>query len=141
MAPLPLVHALAVFLWFGVVGAEVAIELRGRDVEGMRRAAIDHYWIDAIVEVPLLALLLATGAWLTVRAWPLTTAQVAMVVFGSAAVAANVACVFFVVARHRALHDEARVRLNRRRVFACAVAGGPFGLAAAVIGLRWMLSR
>lgn len=140
MTPLPLVHALAVFSWFGVVGAEVTIELRGRDTEGMRRAAVDHYWIDAVVELPLLALVLATGAWLTERAWPLTAAQVAMVACGTAAVAANVVCVAFVVARHRALHDEALLRLNRRRVFACALAGGPFGLAAAIIGLRWMLA-
>ena len=139
MAPLALVHVVAVFLWFGVVAAEVAVELRGRDVEGMRRAAVDHYWIDATVELPLLAVVMATGAWLTARAWPLAPAQVAMVACGTAAVAANVACVAFVFARHRAVEDAALVRVNRRRIFACAIAGGPFGLAAAVIGLKWML--
>lgn len=139
MAPLALVHAVAVFLWFGVVGAEVAIELRGHDTEGMRRAALDHYWIDAVVELPLLAIVLATGALLTARAWPLAPAQVAMVVCGTAAVAANVVCVAFVFARRAAIEDARLLRLNRSRVFACAIAGGPFGLAAAIIGLRWML--
>jgi hypothetical protein len=137
---LALVHTVAVFVWFGVVAAEVSIELRARDDDGMRRAAADHYWIDALVEVPLLAIVLASGLLLTVRAWPLDSARAAMVTCGLLAVAANVACVGFVIARRRGVDDASVVRLNRRRIFACAIAGAPFGLLAAIIGLRWMLA-
>ncbi len=137
--PLALLHVVAVFVWFGVVAAEVSIELRARDDDGMRRAASEHYWIDAVVEVPLLALVLGTGLLLTARAWPLDAMRVAMVVTGTVAVAANVACVGFVVARERGKADPTALRLNRRRVFACGILGAPFGLAAAAIGLRWML--
>jgi hypothetical protein len=141
LSSVSLIHVVAVFVWFGVVAAEVSIELRARDDQDMRRAAVDHYWIDALVEAPLLAIVLATGAWLTVLAWPLTAAQATMAGCGTAAIAANVACVGFVVARHRARDDATIVRLNRRRVFTCAIVGGPFGLASAWIGLSWMLAR
>jgi hypothetical protein len=140
MPPLALVHVVAVFLWFGVVAAEVSIELRGRDDEGMRRAAAEHYWIDALIEGPILAVVAGSGLLLTARAWPLDAAHWAMVMCGTAAVAANVACIGFVVARQRGTHDMTVVRLNRKRVFACAIAGSPFGLVAAAIGIRWMLA-
>lgn len=139
MGLLSLVHVVAVLVWFGVVAAEVSLELRARDDEAMRRAASEHYWIDAVIEVPLLVLVLGTGLMLTARAWPLDGMHLVMVVSGTIAVAANVACVGFVIARERGKTDAAVLRLNRRRVFACAILGAPFGLAAAAVGLRWML--
>ncbi len=139
MGPLVLAHVVSVFLWFGVVAAETTIELRARDVAALRGAAEDHYWIDLLVEVPLLAVVLVTGAWLAARAWPLGGGLTAMVVCGTAAIAANLACVAFVFARRRAGADPDALHLNRRRIFACAAVGAPFGLVAAIVGLARML--
>jgi hypothetical protein len=137
--PLALTHVIAVFLWFGVIAAEVTIELRAREPTALREVAEDHFWIDAVVEVPLLCIVLGTGLLLSARASPLTGGLIAMVVCGTLAVAANVACVGFVFARRRSRADLEALRAHRRRIFACAIVGAPFGLVATIVGLSRML--
>ncbi len=136
MDPLHLAHLVLLATWGGVVVAETALELAGDDDATLGHVARVHYRIDLFAELPLLAAVLATGAWLTARVWPPTPLHWAKIGCGLAAVAINLACVVFVVQRRRAVDDPARMRRLHRRI-RWAGAGIPFALAAAWLGLAY----
>jgi hypothetical protein len=134
MDALPLAHLIAVASWGGLVLAETVLELGARTEDERRHVARTHFWIDMTVELPLLAAVLATGAMLVSRAWPLTPILMVKVVCGLVAVAANLACVAAVIARHRRRDDAKEVRRWSGRVLLSGAAV-PVGLAAAGLGL------
>lgn len=128
------VHLLAVALWGGVVTAEVVLELVARSVAERAFVARVHFWIDLLVEIPLLVLVLASGVVLVVRAGELSAAMLAKIGCALVAIAFNADCVRWVVRRFVARADDSAVdRLTRRIRF--SIAGLPFGLVAFVIGL------
>jgi hypothetical protein len=126
-------HLLTLATWGGLVLAEVVLELGARSPESQREAARVHFWLDMLVEAPLLVLVLATGAALAARACPLTPWHYAKIACGLAAVGANLACVVAVVARYKRREDAVAMKRWRLRVLSSG-AGIPFALAAAAIG-------
>jgi hypothetical protein len=67
---LHLCHLIVLCLWGGVVLAESVMELAAADEGGRASAARVHFWIDVVVELPLIAGVLVTGALLASRSWP-----------------------------------------------------------------------
>ncbi len=130
-------HLVVLSAWAGLVGAETVLEVTGR-----RRAALGeavarfHYWIDVLVELPLLAGVLVTGAVLLSEA-RLDALLWVKVGAGLGAVAANGACAVAVIARQRLARSgasEAALAPLTRRVFRTAIVGGPLALVALWLG-------
>src|SRR5512138_2558572 len=57
-------------MWTGLVAAEVILEWTCREGAAARTAAVVHYWLDLLVEAPLVLAVAATGAVLLAGAWP-----------------------------------------------------------------------
>jgi hypothetical protein len=139
MEPLHVLHLVLVSLWGGVVLAETVLELCGGGDEAARRTvARVHYWNDLLVEIPLLVAVLATGAVLAARAWPLTWLHWVKIGAALVAVATNLYASAMVVARHRAGGDAAAIRRYTTRIRLSGV-GVPFAVVAAYIGVSYFL--
>jgi hypothetical protein len=136
MERLHLAHLVVICAWGGLVMGEVLLELSARDSSAQAHAARVHFWIDLVIELPLLISVLVTGTILTVRAWPLTPLHLVKLAFASAAIAFNLACVVLVVIRHRLRADE-RVVARYSRLVRLAGLGIPFAAAAGVIGIGY----
>jgi hypothetical protein len=134
--PLHVAHLICLALWGGVVLVEVLIELQARDEAGRALAAELHYRIDLLLELPLIVLVLVTGAALLARRWPPT--GLLSVKLGAAliAIGVNLYCATAVVARRRQIADAEAVLTLSRRVRASAV-GFPFAALAAALGLAF----
>jgi hypothetical protein len=128
---------MALGLWGGLVAAEMVVELRSRTPEEMRHAAALHYWIDVLLELPLLAAVLVTGAVLVASAWPLTPLHWVKVGAGLLAIAANLWCVGHVLRRNRTASDAAALARHARWVRVTAAFGLPFGAIALYLGLAY----
>jgi hypothetical protein len=128
---LHLAHLVLLSMWAGIVVAETVVEVVGR--RHVEAAALMHYWIDLLLELPVIAGVLTTGTLLTLRAWPLSTLHQLKIAAGLIAVGANLYCAVAVVQRRHA-RDMSRYRLRIQ----LSLAGAPFALAAAYIGLRFV---
>lgn len=140
MTSLPFAHVMVLGLWGGCVLVEVLLELVALNHEMLHKLMPElHYKIDVFIELPLLALVLATGFLLfnPARMTPLYALKVGA---GLWAVAANLYCVFVVIKRKKMADsgNAAEVDKYTRRVFASAAAGIPAGVAALCIGLYFM---
>ncbi|WP_374572649.1 hypothetical protein [Phenylobacterium sp.] len=97
------VHGLAVGVWLGCVLTEALFERallgKGRDYETVLAAL--HTRVDLLVELPAIALVLATGLPLVLAA-ALTPALAVKLGFAGLAIAANLYCVQLVFARDAA---------------------------------------
>jgi hypothetical protein len=134
MEPLHLTHLILISLWAGLVLGESVLELAAHDQAGRRQAAAIHYWMDVLIELPLLLAVLATGAWLAWRAWPLTPLHLFKIGAALVAVGLNLYCIGVVLVRYRRIDDDAAlVRLGRR--VRLSALGIPFAMVAAYIGL------
>ena len=129
------IHLLAVGMWTGLVAAEVILEWTCREGAAARTAAVVHYWLDILVEAPLVLAVAATGAALLAGAWPPAPVLAWKVAFGAVPIVSCVWSIILVVQRHRRLDDTAALATGRRRILLSAVAVGP-GLAALYLGLR-----
>ena len=143
IAPVALVHLTLLGLWGGVVAAEAVLELmpHQRQDAALHRATIRvHYWIDLLVELPLIVAVVGSGAALLLMAQAVTALHLLKVGCAGVAVAANLACIVMVLRRARSLRREDPEpllwRLSRRIKFS-AVVGIPFALAASGMGL-WL---
>ncbi len=134
MEPLRLAHLWALATWGGVVLAELIVEIAARDDAGHAQASRLHFWIDVLIEVPLLITIVATGSMLLGRTGGLSQALAVKLGCAFTALTLNAYCVFLVVLRHNAIADPAEVRRLSRRI-RWTGAGIPFGLAALWIGL------
>lgn len=133
---MPLLHFALLCAWGGVVLAEAVLEIASARAGQLGFAAVIHYWIDILVEAPLLAGVLATGSVLLARVWPPGPLLGVKVVAGLVAVAANAYCVGVVVVRHRHREDDAALERRSRRIRIVSPAVGvPAALIAAWIGL------
>ncbi len=101
----------------------------------MSWAAKVHYWLDVLLEAPLVLGVCVTGAMLLLRgAWPPGQTLWIKLIAGAIPV---VSCTYSIVAvlrRHRHLDDPAALTVGRRRVLVSALAVGP-GLVALYLGL------
>ncbi len=134
MEPWHAAHLVALALWGGFVAAEGIVELASRSAEEVRHAAKLHYWMDVLVEVPLLGAVLVTGSVLALRAWPLSSLLGVKIACGLVAVAANLWCVAHVIARHRRADDAELLRRHGQRVRLTATIGVPFAVVALYVG-------
>ncbi len=101
---MPLVHLMVLSLWGGVVATEAVIEIMPFRQKDLHPATIRlHYWIDLLVELPLVILVVVTGGTLLYLTEEITRLHVIKVVFGSAAVAVNFFCIVMVLRRARRL--------------------------------------
>ena len=129
---LPTLHLVLVSFWGGVVLAEFVIE-RAATIEN---AAKLHYWIDVLIEIPLLFGVAATGAVLAIRTWPPSPLLLVKMVSAVIAIGANLYCAAIVVARYRSIDRPEEMFRHHRRIQLTGLAV-PFGLVALVIGLRY----
>jgi len=134
-------HLILLCLWGGVVAAESVMELypfRRRDFH--EHSIRLHYWIDLLVELPLILGVVVSGSALVALAWPLSGLHFVKVLCALVAISANLVCVVLVVKRRRRLDsgvgEDELWRLTRRIVL-CAVAGMPCAAVAAGMGF-WL---
>jgi len=128
-------HFLLVAMWFGVVGAEVVLELLPLRRPELRGAAdVLHYHIDLFVELPLLLGVVATGL-LLLQGRALDVRLVVKLAGAALALGANFACVALVIARHRGRPELAGRRT--KLVYLTALSGFPGGLLALYLGFGY----
>lgn len=142
---LAMVHLMVLSLWGGVVATEAVIEVAPFRRPELHAAAIRfHYWIDLLVELPLVLAVIATGVTLALSVETLSSLHIVKILLGSAAVGVNLFCIFVVVKRGRWLeHGETEEPLWRasRVVLACFAAGLLAAAGAATLGFRFALER
>ena len=134
-------HLILLSLWGGVVAAEAVLELYPRHRPELHPATIHvHYWIDLLIELPLVLAVIATGITLAFLAWPLSSLHLLKIVGAAVAVSANLVCIVLVIRRGRSLRqgepEPALLDLSRR-IVRCAVVGMPFAVLAAGLGF-WL---
>jgi hypothetical protein len=140
-----MLHLIMLSLWGGVVASEAVIEVFPFRQRELHAATIRfHYWIDLLVELPLVLAVIATGTVLFISTDPVTPLHLLKVGFGGAAVAVNLFCIVVVVRRGRRLErdaDEGRLWRASRTVLMCFAAGLLCAAGAAVLGFRFALER
>jgi hypothetical protein len=134
MEPWHMAHLIALGLWGGLVAAEGVVELAPRSDVERRFAATLHYWMDLLIEIPVLAAVVLTGTVLVVHVWPLSPLLCLKVVAGLVAVGANAWCVVHVVRRKKRDEPDA-LRREGRLVRLTATVGLPFAAVALYLGL------
>jgi hypothetical protein len=142
---LAMIHLIMLSLWGGVVATEAVVEVYPFRKRELHDAAIRfHYWIDLLVELPLVLAVIATGAMLFFLTDPLTPLHYLKVVFGGAAVAVNLFCIVVVVKRGRGLADgveEEGLWRASRCVLTCFAVGLLCAAGAAILGFRFAIER
>jgi hypothetical protein len=144
MKALPMVNVVSMFhliflsLWGGVVATEAVLELYPYRRKILHEHSIRyHFWIDLLVELPLILAVLASGLTLAILAWPLSWLHFAKISFALIAITANLTCIVFVLQRKKLLDNkasEAELLASTRRIVMCAVVGMPFAALAAGAG-------
>ena len=132
-------HIIFLAFWAGLVAAESVMELIGRrNPEIENHVARIHFYIDMIFEGPVLLAVLITGGMM-VSQLPMTTLLAVKVAAGLTAVMANIVCLFFVVARKRALDtgaNEDKIKKLTTWIFVTPLPGFPAAALALLIGFR-----
>jgi hypothetical protein len=142
---LPVVHLVVLSLWGGVVATEAVIEIypfRHRDAHAATIRL--HYWIDLLVEAPLVLAVVVTGVSLFLVTDPITPLHVVKVGFAGAAVAVNIFCIAVVVRRGRRLDRDAEdgpLWRASRVVLACFAIGLTCAAVAASCGFKLAFAR
>jgi len=138
-------HLVVLSMWGGVVATEAVVELLPFRRRELHAATIRfHYWIDLLVELPLVLAVIGTGATLLVLTQSVTPLLMVKVSLGGAAVLVNLFCIIVVVRRGRGFErstDEASLWRASRTVLACFAVGLLCAAGAAVLGFRFALDR
>jgi len=138
-----LIHLVMLALWGGVVATEMVIEVLPFRHPDLHPAAIRfHFWIDLLVELPLVIAVAVTGSTLLFLVDEITVQHVVKIAFGCAAIAVNLFCIVVVVRRGCRLDTAEEPVLWRasRIVLVCFVAGLAFATVAATLGFRLQLT-
>ncbi len=128
-------HIIFLGLWALVLAAETFLELRADDRGRRRLTARVHYWLDIVIELPLLAGILVTGTLLAWRGSPLSDLHLLKIACGLIAITANLYCTKVVIRRYRRLHDKETLWQLGNRIRLIGFTALPFGLLAAALGL------
>jgi hypothetical protein len=140
-----LVHLVVLAMWGGVVATEAVVETTGhRRSELTGAASRFHYWIDLLVELPLVVAVIATGASLLWLVEDITDRHLVKLAFAASAVAVNVACIVVVLRRERGRRAGAPPEAQRaatRVVLACFAIGLACAAVAAVLGFSLGMAR
>ena len=136
-----IIHLLFLGLWGGVVATESVLELYPYRRKTLHSHSIRyHFWIDLLVELPLILGVVATGLTLTALAWPITITHLVKIICASSAITANLVCIVFVLRRKSSLEQgasENELWQSTRRIVLCAAFGLPFAACAAGLGF-WL---
>ncbi len=142
---LSMIHLVVLAMWGGVVATEAVIEVAPFRHRELHPAAIRfHFWIDLLVELPLVLAVVATGAALAFTIDPFTPLHWVKIGFGGLAVAVNLFCIVVVVKRGRQLArraGEEPLWHASRVVLACFATGLLCAAGAATLGFRFALDR
>ena len=142
---LTMVHLMALSMWGGVVATEAVIEVYSFEKRELSEATSRfHYWIDLLVELPLVLAVVATGIGSLCLADHITRTHVVKVCFASVAVGINLFCIAVVLRRERkraAGADAERLRRASQVVLACFATGLLCAALAAVLGFSLGLAR
>ena len=142
---LAMIHLVVLSLWGGVVATEAVIEVYPFRHRDMHPASIRlHYWIDLLVEAPLVLAVVATGIVLLYLTDPVTPLHLVKVGFAAGAVAVNVFCIAVVVRRGRRYDlgvDDDLLWGSSRLVLACFAVGLTCAAVAAAAGFNLALVR
>jgi hypothetical protein len=140
-----MLHLMMLCLWGGVVATEAVVEVAPFRQKDLHPAAIRlHYWIDLLVELPLVLAVIATGITLLFLTEPLTPLHWLKVLLGAATVAINLFCIVVVVKRGRRLRrdsNDSSLWRSSRIVLACFATGILCAAGAAFLGFRFALER
>ena len=135
-----MVHLIVLGFWGGVVATEAVLELLPFRRSDLHEHSIRyHYWIDLLVELPLVVGVVASGSVLVALTWPLEFWAVVKIACAGVCVSGNVYCIVLVLRRHKDLKagkDESVLRSRTRRILTTAAVCLPFAAAAAIIGFR-----
>jgi hypothetical protein len=139
-----MVHLVVLSMWGGVVATEAVVEVYAFRRPGLAEAAIRlHYWIDLLVELPLLVAVIATGIASACLS-DITRLHVVKIAFASAAIGVNLFCIAAVLRRDRqrlAGATSQRLRSGSRVVLACFAVGLTLAAVAVVIGFSLAMGR
>ncbi len=142
---LAMAHLIVLSMWGGVVATEAVIEIFPFRRRELHAATIRfHYWIDLLLELPLVLAVIATGIALLFVIETVTPLHLVMIGFGGAAVAINLFCIVVVVRRGRRLErsaDDGPLWRASRMVLACFATGLLCAGGAAVLGFWFALQR
>ena len=142
---LHLAHLVFVGMWAGLILAEFVVELLPRRAPELWPAAIRfHFWMDLLIEVPILLAVAATGALMfwrlqispTVPTIQMDRTLVLKVAAGLIAVLSNAVCVVLVVVRKKAGGDPARTLRLTNWIAVTPVVGVPCAVVALILGLQ-----
>lgn len=140
-----MVHLVVLSMWGGVVATEAVVELLPFRRRELHAATIQfHFWIDLLVELPMVLAVIGTGVALVILLPTVTSMHVVKIAFGSAAVLVNLFCIAVVVRRGRGLGREVgdgALWRDSRTVLACFAIGLLCAAGAAVLGFRFALER
>ena len=142
---LAMAHLIVLSMWGGVVATEAVIEIFPFRRRELHAATIRfHYWIDLLLELPLVLAVIATGIALVFVIETVTPLHLVMLGFGGAAVAINLFCIVVVVKRGRRLEriaDDGPLWQASRTVLACFASGLLCAGGAAVLGFWFAFQR
>jgi len=142
---LPVIHLMVLSLWGGVVATEAVIEVYPFRHRQVHSATIRlHYWIDLLVEAPLVLGVVVTGSLLLLTTNPITPLHMVKVGFAACAVIVNIFCIVVVVRRGRRLErggDDGALWRASRVVLACFAVGLACAGVAASLGFNLAFSR
>ena len=138
-----LIHLLSVGAWLGVVMTETLIEVYPYKNRGLHHSTIHfHYWIDLLVELPLVLLLLGSGIVLVFLSTSLDLLHILKIVTGLIPVVACFSGIYIVIRRANALKagkkEEDLWGGSRNIVIVVLIASPFFGLS---FGLGLWLAR
>ncbi len=141
---LPMVHFAFLAAWVGIVATEGVIELAPRFKRELHRPAmVFHYWIDLLVELPVILGIVSTGIALCFFIEKITALHIIKIALAGGAVACNLFCIFIVVKRQRipaSATEEGAWRESRKILLSFAV-GCPMAVGALLIGIRLAVQR
>ena len=142
---LAMAHLTVLAMWGGVVATEAVIEVLPFQKRELHGATIQfHYWIDLLVELPLVLAVIATGVALAVSIDALTPLHLVKIVCGGAAVVVNLFCILVVVRRGKKLErhpDDQSLWRSSKLVLTCFATGLLCAAGAVFLGFRFALER
>ena len=145
MPVMSMVHLVVLALWGGVVATEAVIEIAPFRRPELHAGTIRlHYWIDLLVELPLVVAVAVTGTTLAILAESLTPRHLVKIGFAAAAVAVNLFCIAVVLRRarrHRTDSADPRLWRDSRIVLWCFAIGLVCAGVAATLGFSLALPR
>ncbi len=143
--PVAIVHIIFIGLWCGVIAAESVMEISSyRRSVYQEHTARMHYWIDVLIEMPIVLSVAVTGSVLVWIRWPLTGWHFIKIGCACIAIAANLLCIKWVINRYKETkHATSKKALvwYTTRIFSIAIVGGFFGIISAILGFILAIRR